>query len=305
MNIIITGGTGFIGNTLAEFLINNNHEVTVLTRDPNKGLLPGVKYEKWSSGMEDIDEWKKYINESDAIINLAGDSVSKGRWNRSKKEAIFTSRVKCTAAIVKAIELSVDRPKVFISGSAIGYYGTRSDEEITENDRPGTDFMSNVCVKWEAEALKASTFGVRVAMLRTGIVLESNGGALEKFIKPFKIGLGVKMGNGRQWMSWICMKDFIDLILFIIKNDKAKGPFNCTAPYPVRNEEFTEVLGNIFENKIRFSVPAFVLKIMIGKEFANTVLLGGQKVIPKKAIDLGFQFKYINLKKALEHILKR
>lgn len=305
MDIIIAGGTGFIGNALAKFLINDNHKVTVLTRNPDKGILHGVKYKKWSCNKGDINKWKKYINGSDVVVNLAGDSVSKGRWNPAKKEAIFKSRVKCTAAIVEAIKLSVDRPKVLINGSAIGYYGPRGNEEIDERDKPGTDFMSNVCIKWENEALKASEFGVRVAVLRTGIVLGSGGGALERIVQPFKMGLGGKMGSGQQWMSWICMEDLIRMILFIIKNNKAEGPFNGTAPHSIRNKQFVDILGKILNKKPIFSIPSFVLRIMIGKEFADTVILGGQKVVPKRAADFGFQFKHTDLKKVLESILKQ
>lgn len=304
MKVVVTGGTGFIGNFMVSALKKGGHDVTVLTRSPEKGSIAGVKYEKWTSGMAEIESWKDHINGQDAVIHLAGEPISEGKWTPAKKEAIVQSRKESTAAVVKAIELSESKPKVLVSSSAVGYYGPRGDEDITEKDGPGKDFMSNVCVTWEEEAAKASELGVRVAILRTGIVLGKGGGALEKLVQPFKRGIGGKLGSGQQWMPWIHMDDLIGLIMFLIENNQANGPFNGTAPDPVRNEEFTQVLGKILGKKPRISIPAFAVRMTAGKELADLALLSGQRAIPEKALKLGYKFKYTSLEKALESILK-
>ncbi len=305
MKVTVTGGTGFIGSVLVESLKHKGHEVTVLTRNLDKGSVPGIKYRKWSCRMDDIDEWKSCIDGSDAVINLSGESISEGRWSSSKKEAISISRVECTSDLVEAVRLSTNRPKLFISGSAVGYYGPGGDEKIIESDKPGTDFMSKVCVRWEEEALKSLKMGVRVAVLRTGIVLGDNGGALNKLVQSVRLGFGGRIGSGQQWMSWIHMEDLVNIILFIMENNDAKGPFNGTALYPVRNKRFMEILGKVLERKPRFSIPSFAVRLMAGKEFADLALLSGQRVIPEKITNLGFHFKYTDLEEALGNILKR
>ena len=305
MKILVTGGTGFIGNSLVSALRKDGHDVTVLSRNPENGSVEGVKYEKWSAGSSDLDSWKMHVEGSDAVIHLTGEPIAEGKWTPEKKEAIVRSRSESTAAVVKAIELSENRPAVLVSSSAVGYYGPRGDEKITENDSPGTDFMSNVCVKWEDEAKKAADLGVRVALVRTGIVLGKGGGALEKLVKPFRRGIGGKLGTGLQWMPWIHMDDLVGIIVFLIENGQAEGPFNATAPDPVRNEEFTEVLGDVLGKKPRLSIPAFAVRLTAGKELADLALLSGQRAIPEKAVKLGYNFRYTNLKDALESLLKK
>lgn len=287
MKVTVFGGTGFIGVPLVKELKNRGHEVLVLDqrRDP---------------------QWKQQMAGSQAIINLAGFPLFKKRWTIDVKSEIYDSRVEGTRAIVSAIgELknTQQEPKVFISGSAIGFYGPDFDVEFTEESHAGADFLAFVCRDWEAEAEKAAThYGVRTVLLRTGIVLGKDGGALAQILPPFKAFIGGPIGSGKQWMSWIHLDDMVGLILHALENSSIKGPLNATSPQPERNKDFSKKLGSTLNRPSLLPVPSLGLYALVGE--AAEILVNGQKVLPKKALDTQYKFKYPSLESALGNILK-
>ena len=303
MRIIITGATGFIGTALCKALTDAGHEVIALTRNASAQQKLGdhVQFVTWDG--QSGGEWEKMVNGADAVVNLAGESIA-AKWNAEKKEKIRSSRVDATKALVRAMDKASQRPKVLISGSAVGYYGPRSDEELTEESSPGNDFLSGVCQAWEAAAAEAEPLGVRVVLLRIGVVLGEGGGPLSKMLPPFKMGVGGPTGSGQQWMSWIQRDDVIGLIQFALERDDAKGALNATAPNPVRNREFMQTLGKVLHRPAFLPTPAFAMRLMFG-EMADALLLTGQRVLPAAAQRLGYQFKYPDLMSALEAVLKK
>ncbi|MGD9677358.1 MAG: TIGR01777 family oxidoreductase [Vulcanibacillus sp.] len=299
IKILIFGGTGFIGERLIELLTIKQNEVVVMTRNIERAKAKfGDKVQActWEKTLAPCDE----LNNVDVVINLTGESIGSGRWTKAKKEEILNSRVRTTRAIVDAIERGVFQPKTLINASAVGYYGFQTVGQITEDHPAGDDFLANVCVIWEQEARKAEAFGLRVAILRTGVVLGSGGGALRQMALPYKFFLGGPIGSGKQWMSWIHIDDLINIIDNLINNEHIEGPVNATAPNPVTMNEFSKTLGEILGKPYIFNVPAFSMKLLLG-EMAD-MLVNGQQVIPKKLIDTGYDFKYPILSKALKEI---
>lgn len=298
MNFLITGGSGFIGSRLSQSLINANHNVTILTRNIKKTAS------QFKGKITLIDSLNKATENYDIIVNLAGESIAKGRWTEKKKKRIYESRLKITKKLTDYIIHKDIKPQLLISGSAIGYYGNSDNEEFIETSKSADNgFTHNLCQMWEQTAYEVKKENVRVCCLRTGIVLGLDGGALASMLFPFEFCLGGTIGNGKQWMSWIHIDDLIRLFEHIINHKSIEGPINATAPYPVTNKEFTEILGKIMRRPTLFTVPAWLLKLCLG-EMAETLLLKGQKVLPKKALDTGYQFKYKKLKEALHDIIK-
>lgn len=299
MKFLVTGGSGFIGARLCQSLINAGHDVTILTRDKQKTAA------KFKGKINLIDSLKTIEEYYDVLINLAGESLSNGRWTKKKKRAIYTSRIETTQALIDYIARIKVKPQLLINGSAIGYYGSSLVNEFTENDLPiEKDFGHDLCRQWEAKAYEAKPYGVRVVCLRIGIVLGREGGALSKMLLPFTLCLGGKMGDGKQWMSWIHIDDLIGLMAHIINHPDIEGPINGTAPIPVTNEAFTLALGNAMNRPVIFTLPAFVLTFLLG-EMADMLLLKGQKVIPEKAIQYNYDFQYKNIEVALNSIFKQ
>ncbi len=302
---LVTGATGLIGKKIIPILLKKDYDITVLTRNIESAKLklkiPSLNFVNW--GYKDSsDIIINYIDGCDLIINLAGASIGEKRWNDKYKKIIYDSRVLTTIKIAEAISKSSTKPNTFISSSAIGYYGTTGEETLTENFGSGDDFISKLCSDWEKNALDTEKYGVRVITTRTGIVLDRNEGALKKFLMPFKFFVGGYQGSGKQWISWIHIEDFINLILFAIENENIKGALNCTTEFPVTNKEFAKTLGKVIRKPSFARVPEFVLKIVVG-EFSE-YLLKGRRVIPEKAISNGFKFKYATLEKALENLLR-
>lgn len=295
MKILITGGTGFIGWNLKKDLDLSGHDLFILTRTKRESTKD-TKYITW--------HWKNptdityLINEVDIVINLAGESISDNKWTKEQKETLRKSRIETTRLIVEAINNSSKKPKKLISASAVGIYGDRRDEIITEGSSLGNDFLANLCRDWEAEAGKANT---NIVILRKGIVIGASGGALKKFLPPFKMFIGGSLGSGKQWMPWIHIDDVIGLIKFAIENDKVTGVLNATGPKPVTNKEFSNILGKVLHRPSFMPIPGFTLRIAFG-EMAD-MLLSGQRAIPQKALGLGYEFKYKNLEDALRSIL--
>jgi uncharacterized protein (TIGR01777 family) len=297
MRLVVTGATGFIGTPLCARLLEQGHTLTLLTRGSPRD--PGGATKRWLHWTPGIlGEWGTALDGADGVINLAGEPIAAKKWTQLQRHRIETSRVDGTNSLVQAIARAAVKPKFLISASAVGYYGPRGDETVTEETPPGDDFLSFVCRKWEEEAKKAEQFGLRVVCLRTGIVLGTGGGALTKMVEPFKFFVGGPLGSGQQWMSWIHLEDHIRLILALIENTQASGPVNATAPNPRRNKEFCQILGKVMHRPCWAPVPGFALKLVLG-DMAD-MLLTGQRVIPAAAQKLGFQFRYPTLEEALQ-----
>jgi uncharacterized protein len=297
LSLLITGGTGFIGSRLAEVLADAGHRVTVLTRDPRRGR-------KFRGRVILIDNLATLGRDTpfDAIVNLAGEPIAGGRWTAARRQKLIESRLATTRAVVKLIERSRRKPAVLVSGSAVGFYGLDDDASLSEGDAGRPSFTHELCAAWEAEARAAERSGVRVCLLRTGIVLGAEGGALAQMLLPFELGLGGRMGSGRQWMSWIHRDDLVGLILHAIAVETVEGPLNGTAPAPVRNRDFARALGRALHRPALLPVPGFVLRFALG-QMAEEVLLAGQRVLPKKAEETGFQFLYPTVEEALKEIV--
>jgi uncharacterized protein (TIGR01777 family) len=301
MKALVTGATGFVGPRLLRLL----DQPVVLTRNPERarpviGTQAG-RIIRWDP-MEGPPPPEAYAG-VDVIFHLAGESVAEGRWTAAQKARIRDSRVIGTRHLVQGLA-QVDpgsRPKVLVSASAVGYYGDRGDEELTESAAPADDFLARVCIEWEREALAAETHGLRVALARTGIVLGAGGGALGKMLTPFKLGAGGPLGNGKQWMPWVHVADLARLYVHAAENGSIRGPMNSVAPHPVRNSEFTKALGRQLHRPAFMPAPYIGLRLLFG-EFAQ-VLFASQRVIPKLALDTGFVFQYPDIAAALREIL--
>jgi uncharacterized protein (TIGR01777 family) len=296
MKIVVAGGTGFLGRPLTARLVSRGHEVVVLTRGRG-GAGPGVRAMAWTPDGSD-GAWAGEIDGADAVINLAGESIAGHRWSADHKQRILDSRVRATRSLVAAIARALQPPAVFVSGSAVGYYGPRGDEVVTEDTPPGADFLARVCVQWEAEAARAIGPRTRVVCIRTGLVLERDGGALPQMLPPFKFGAGGPVGSGRQYWPWIHRDDWIEIVRWTIETSTVSGPINATAPEPVTNAEFARALGRALRRPAFMPAPAFALRLMLG-EMADALLLSGQRVVPAKAQLLGYGFKYAHLDDAL------
>ncbi len=289
MRITLTGATGFIGKRLVAALLDRGDDLTILTRTPKAGNNP--RYVAWDAAKS---------LEADAVIHLAGESVAQ-RWTAEVKQRIRASRIETTRALVAALERAPRKPQVLISASAIGIYGSRGDELLTETSKPGSGFLEDVCIEWERESQRAADLGIRVVNPRIGIVLGAGGGALERMLTPFKMGVGGRLGSGEQWMSWIHIADVVGLILFVLDHADLRGPMNATAPNPVRNADFTAELAAALHRPAVLTTPAFALKLAFGEMAA--VILASQRVLPRVALDAGYQFQFQDLRPALEDIL--
>jgi uncharacterized protein (TIGR01777 family) len=297
MTIAITGASGFIGRRLMKALASGNHTLRVLSRHAGTNLPPGVQLYVWDAMKGQPPE--ESLDGADAVVHLAGEPIAQ-RWNDEVKQKIIESRATGTRNLVQALSTTRRRPAVLVCGSAIGYYGSRGEEILTESSVPGSGFMAEVCVAWEKEADLAESLGMRVVKLRTGMVLGPNGGALAKMVPPFKAGMGGKMGHGDQWMSWVHIDDLVGIVQHALENPM-RGPVNGTSPNPVTNADFTKALGHSLSRPAVFPMPAFTLKFMFGE--MSEVMLASQRVLPKAAEAAGYTFRYPQLELALENIL--
>jgi len=298
MKIFITGGTGFIGKRLTQALLKEGHTLFILTRSKTgKTDTENIKYVEGNPSFP--GRWQEVIKDCDAIANLVGETIGQ-RWNDEVKKRIRESRIDATRNIVNAIPEG--KNITLISTSAVGYYGFHDDEEIDETFPPGNDFLANVAKDWEEEALKAKDKGARVIITRFGIVIGENGGLLEKLIPIFKSYVGGPIGNGNQWFSWVYIDDLVKAYLFLLHSKELTGPFNITSPKPVRNKEFTKALAKALGVFAIFPIPAFAIKLVMG-EFAE-YSIKGQRVIPKRLLELGFQFDVSDIHDALKRSVK-
>ena len=298
MHVLITGGTGLIGRRLCAALSTRGDNVTVLSRRPQMvSELCGVGV----NSIVSLDQWTPELV-FDAVINLAGEPIVDARWTDKRKQILLDSRVALTKQVVKKIAQANQRPQVLLSGSAIGYYGLVADQVLHEGAQAGDDFAAKLCRAWEKEAQAVSDLGVRCVILRTGLVLDHRGGMLKKMLLPFQCALGSRLGDGKQFMSWIHCEDYVHAVLSLLDDTSATGPFNMTAPKPVTNAEFTQCLGQEVHRPALFVAPAFVLRLVMGER--SDLLLGGQRVYPERLLARGFHFRFPDLASALADLLK-
>lgn len=306
MRIIITGGTGLIGGKLVESLTAEQHEVLVLSRNPEKYTFPtGARGVKWNGRTP--EGWGHLVNETDAIINLAGENISgtgflPSRWTPERKRRIRDSRSHAGQAIVAAIEAATHKPSILIQSSAVGYYGSSGDEILTEDAPAGNDFLAGVCTDWEQSTQAVESMGVRRAVIRTGVVLSMEGGALPITVLPFRLFAGGPLGSGRQWWPWIHIEDEVRAIRFLLENEAANGLFNLSAPNPLTNRAFGKVIGQVLQRPSLIPAPAFALKLALGE--VSTIVLDGQRAVPQRLEEAGFIFRFPDAKSALNNLLR-
>ena len=303
MRYLIAGASGFIGQALAAQLFRQGTEVVALVRNPavSAGRLPGARLHAWDAlgGLPP----EEAFDGVDVVVNLVGESISK-RWNPERKEAFRASRVQGTSALVERMRMLGRRPAAFVSVSGTGIYGARGDEVLTETAPPGAGFLSDMAAAWEAAAEQAAGLGLRTVLLRLGAVLGRGGGILDKLLGPFSLGLGGRLGDGRQFMPWIHLEDAVGLIRFAADHPTLEGPVNAVAPEPITNAEFTSALGEALKRPTLVSLPAFALRLAFGTEMAAELLLSSQRVSPIKALEAGFVFSFPLLREALANLMK-
>lgn len=298
MNIVLAGGSGFIGRHLARLLTGAGHCVVVLTRG-GKAASPGAKTVVWDGGSR--GDWESAIDGCDAVINLAGAGVADRLWTRSYREKLVSSRLDSTRALVDAMARASVKPKVFVSASAVGFYGDRVEDSLDEGSSQGRGFLADLCARWEAEASRAESVGVRTVIARVGVVLGRDGGALPKMLTPFKLALGGRLGCGRQWMPWIHVADVAGLIAAAVDDEAYRGVVNAVAPEAVRNMEFTRALGRALHRPTPFPVPAPLLRLGLGE--MSGILLASQRVRPAAALAKGYRFRFPDIESALQDLV--
>ena len=299
MNITITGGSGMIGRRLMKNLLAAGHSLHVLSRHKGTNLPPGVKISAWDATRGAPPE--ESLRDAAAVINLAGEPVAQ-RWSADTKARIRESRVAGTRNLVEAMGKMARRPEVLVNASAVGYYGSRGDEVLDESAAPAGDYLAEVCAAWEKEAQAAEALGVRVVRERIGLVLDARGGALQRMLPPFKMGVGGKLGSGKHWMSWIHVEDLAGLMRFAVENAAVRGAMNGVAPNPVTNADFTKALAGAVKRPAIFPMPEFMLKVIFGE--MGSILLASQRVVPKAAQAAGFQFRFPGLEAALADVVR-
>jgi len=300
--IIITGATGLVGKNISSELIKKSEEVIVFTRnvEAGKNKVPNASmYLKWN--YDKPEEWKEHINNSKAIIHLAGANLASKRWSKKYKKIITESRIKSTQNLIKAVSEAKNKPEVFICSSAVGYYGNSGDTLLTEDSAPGNDFLANLCIQWEKAAEEIETFGIRRVSIRSGLVLSKEEGILKKFLLPYNLYVGGKLGNGNQWFPWIHINDIVNIYLFSLYN-KIDGAINAVSTNPLRMKEFAFELGKTLNKPSFFKVPEFLLKVVLGEQ--AKAALSSLRVIPQKLNNQDFKFQFENISLCLKNLLK-
>jgi uncharacterized protein (TIGR01777 family) len=299
MHILLTGGTGLIGRRLCKHWLAQGHQLTVLSRKPDDvARLCGANV-RGIAHFDDIG-----TQHVDAVVNLAGAPIADRPWTRKRKILLWDSRITLTEQLVTWLERREQKPDVLISGSAVGWYGDGGERELDENAQPvSEDFASRLCIAWEETAQRAESLGIRVVLVRTGLVLADEGGMLQRLLPPFKMGMGGPIGNGRQWMPWVHIEDQIALIDFLMSRDDARGPYNACAPSPVRNRDFAKTLASVLHRPSFMPMPAVALRVLLGE--LSILLLGGQRARPDRLKEAGFTFRFTDLRAALENLLGR
>lgn len=301
MRVLVSGASGLVGSALVPALQHEGHEVVRLVRS----RAAGAGEIAWDPAAGTLDTAALAAAQFDSVIHLAGESVAEKRWTPEQKARIKDSRVQSTALLAESLAALEHPPASFLCASAIGYYGNRGEEALSEDSRPGTGFLADVCRAWESATLPASQYGIRVVNLRIGVVLTPDGGALAKLLPIFRLGLGGPFGSGKQWMSWIALDDLIGGILHALRSNALHGPVNLVGPNPLTNAELARTLGQVLGRPAFMPAPAFALKLMMGGERAEELLLGGQRIEPRRLVKTGYRFAYPELEAALRHVLER
>lgn len=299
MDVVVSGASGLIGTALCRSLRADGHRVIELVRRSAGGEADAVEWEP-AAGRLDATR----LEGVDAVVHLAGAGIGDKRWSEDRKRVVLESRTKGTSLLAEALASLDRKPSVFVSGSAVGFYGDRGDDVVTEDDGPGPTFISRICVEWEAAGKPAIDAGIRTTFIRTGIVLAPEGGAFGKLVPLFKLGLGGRMGGGREWWSWVSLDDEVRAIRFLIDNE-ISGPVNLTAPNPVRNTDVTRTLGTVLKRPTFLTVPSFGPRLLLGRELADSLLFMSQRISPEVLLDNGFEFRHPELEQALRETLGR
>jgi uncharacterized protein (TIGR01777 family) len=301
MRIVIGGGTGLIGRALSADLVREGYEVIILSRNPEavKNRPEGARLVRWDAHTE--EGWVEHLAGAHAIVNLAGQNISDHRWTQEFKQRILYSRVNAGHAVARALEKSRPRPQILVQASGIGYYGSCGDEEVNEDRAPGDDFLSRVGVQWEDSTKAVEALQVRRVVIRSAMVLSMDGGALRRFLKAYKFFVGAALGNGKQWLPWIHIDDEVRAIRFLLDHETLSGPFNLVAPKPLRNAQFSEILGRAAGSTALVSAPEFMLRMRYG-EMVDT-LTASQRAIPHRLLEAGFRFKFVDAQSALSDLL--
>jgi uncharacterized protein len=305
MRILVSGSSGFLGTAIVDSLKEQKHQVARIVR-------PGTVAKNAEADRAQEVTWDPVgeqfgaaaAEEADALIHLAGASIADGRWSESRKKVLRTSRIDATRHLFGALAKLQNPPRIIVAASAVGYYGNRGDETLTEQSAPGDGFLAEVCREWEAETARGAEFGARVVSLRFGIILAAHGGALPRIVLPFKLGAGGRLGDGRQWMSWLTLAEVVNIVQFSLENSQLTGPVNAITPNPVRNSEFTAVLAKTLHRPALFPAPAFALRLALG-EMADALLLASQRVIPSRLTNAGYRFQQPDLAGALADVLRK
>ena len=305
MRILLSGATGFLGTALSQAFERDGHTVVRLVRP--QGGTPAAQGQqgqtiRWDPGTGQLEA--AAAEGADALVHLAGASIAGGRWSRARKNLLRTSRIDATRQLIGALSRLQRPPRVIVAASAIGYYGDRGDETLSETSPPGHGFLATLCQEWEAQAALGKEFGARVVMLRFGIVLAAHGGALPPILLPFKLGIGGRLSSGRQWMSWITLRDAVEIVRFALANAALSGPVNTVAQTPVTNQEFTKILARALHRPAFLPAPAFALRFALG-EMADALLLTSQRVVPAKLQQAGYRFVHTDLASALQEVLRK
>ncbi len=299
MKVLISGGSGLVGTALTESLRGDGHTVAHLVRPGGPVSAGDIRWDPASAFIN-----VNAMEVADAVVNLNGASIGGGRWTPDRKQILRSSRVDSTRFLVASLARLDRKPRVFVSASAIGYYGNRGDEDLDESSASGSDFLAELCRDWEAEAIRAQASGIRTVLTRFGIVLSKKGGALTQMLTPFKLGLGGRLGTGKQWISWVALEDVVGILRSALSIEQASGPVNVVAPNPVQNSEFTRVLASVLHRPAIFPAPAFALRVALG-EMADALLLSSQRVRSERSPAAGYAFRYENLEPALHAILAK
>jgi hypothetical protein len=302
MKVVVAGGTGFLGRALCRALTARGDEVVVLTRSmarARSALGPGMSPVEWTPGAP--GSWREALRGAWAVVNLAGEGIAEKRWTEERKAVLRSSRVEVTRALVEAVAAAEPRPEVLVSTSAVGFYGPRGDEEVSEEDGAGADFLARLCIDWEREARAAEAHGVRVALLRLGVVLGREGGALARMLLPFRMFVGGPIGRGGQAFSWVHVDDLVAIILLALDDPRFSGPFNVTGPEPLTMKAFSQVLGRVLGRPSWLPVPGFAVRALFGE--GADVLLSGQRAIPAKLQAMGYRFRFSTAEAALRDLL--
>jgi uncharacterized protein len=298
MKVLISGASGLIGTALTDELRAHGHAVGHLVRPGGIARAGDIRWDP-AAGSADLDA----MEGAEAVVNLGGANIGEGRWTPERKKILRTSRVDSTRVLVDSLARLKKKPRAFLSASAVGYYGDRGDEVLTETSRAGEDFLARLASDWEAEAIRAEASGMRTVILRFSVVLSRKGGALARMLTPFRMGVGGRLGSGKQWMSWIALEDVAQTARFAIEDEKLNGAVNMVAPNPVQNAEFTRVLARVLHRPAIFPAPAFALRLMLG-EMADALLLSSQRALPERLIEAGYAFRFKSLDAALRAALE-